>query len=470
MKLTKKRQLIAGSWVGLSWIAMICAVAGMAQGVSTATVQGTVYEANGQPGSGTLSLSWPAFTTSNGLAVAAVWEFNITDGTSCGIKQFSNNSLVGESSTGGAVRMILAPYDSTTNMDSLYCTDPNPSGSGGGNYVRARGFAAFASYGGTGTGSFANGAVHVQHMFDESSFSYIMAGGTPLAPYGWQIDDTCCGDSFDHVQGLMRIGKEDLVIGAATRAGSATVNYTGTTAKSLSALVGKTVLSFDNQNPATGANAANQTIASETTVTAATATTLTLSRAAVNTTNGNILEIDPGSSGGSSRGGATMTTFADITANDPAPGMPNVLIGGGSTDCHDDRRDGGGAGLSDRVCRVERSVWAGVSLPAPVARIKAASPLRARAMGSTAIAAVALENGVRMQNAKDSFYATLRARLSAINPERRFLLRGPFGRGSQWKRRKRRSANCRTISLCCAGSGWGLMWICHQRWLPRSAR
>ncbi|HTB98162.1 MAG TPA: glycosyl hydrolase family 28-related protein [Terracidiphilus sp.] len=42
-----------------------------AQSVSTTTVQGVVYLANGQPGSGTLQISWPAFTTSNSLAVAA---------------------------------------------------------------------------------------------------------------------------------------------------------------------------------------------------------------------------------------------------------------------------------------------------------------------------------------------------------------------------------------------------------------
>jgi hypothetical protein len=261
------------------------------------------------------------------LPVAALWEFNITNGTSCGIKQFSNNSLVGESTTGGAIRMILAPYNSSTNMDSLYCTDPSPTGAGGGNYVRALGFAAFASYGGTATGTFANGAVHVQKMFDESSFSYIMAGGSAASPYGWQIDDTCCGDSFDHVQGLMRIGKEDIVTGASTTAGSTTVTYSGTTAKTPSALVGEAIYSFDNQNPATGANAANETIPSGATVTAATSTTLTLSSAAVNTTSGNIFEIDPGSS----RGGATTSTFSDITANDPPAGMPNVLIGGAST-------------------------------------------------------------------------------------------------------------------------------------------
>jgi hypothetical protein len=42
-----------------------------AQAVSTTTVQGTVYLANGQAGSGTLVVSWPAFTTANGQAVAA---------------------------------------------------------------------------------------------------------------------------------------------------------------------------------------------------------------------------------------------------------------------------------------------------------------------------------------------------------------------------------------------------------------
>jgi hypothetical protein len=42
-----------------------------AQGVSTTTVQGTVYLANGQPGAGTLVISWPGFTTAAGQAVVA---------------------------------------------------------------------------------------------------------------------------------------------------------------------------------------------------------------------------------------------------------------------------------------------------------------------------------------------------------------------------------------------------------------
>lgn len=67
MKLMRKMLRI---WMGLSWIAMVCALA-PAQGVSTTAVQGTVYLANGTPGSGTLSLRWPAFATGENQAIAA---------------------------------------------------------------------------------------------------------------------------------------------------------------------------------------------------------------------------------------------------------------------------------------------------------------------------------------------------------------------------------------------------------------
>jgi hypothetical protein len=52
-------------------LAMGLAAMAWAQAVSTTTVEGTVYLANGQPGSGTLVISWPAFTTAAGQAVAA---------------------------------------------------------------------------------------------------------------------------------------------------------------------------------------------------------------------------------------------------------------------------------------------------------------------------------------------------------------------------------------------------------------
>ncbi len=53
---------------------IVMALAGLAvlaQGISTTTVQGTVYLANGLAGTGTVSLSWPAFTTAAGQEVAA---------------------------------------------------------------------------------------------------------------------------------------------------------------------------------------------------------------------------------------------------------------------------------------------------------------------------------------------------------------------------------------------------------------
>ena len=50
---------------------------GQAQAVSTTTVQGTVFLANGQPGAGSVTISWPSFTTAAGQAVAADW-MNVT--------------------------------------------------------------------------------------------------------------------------------------------------------------------------------------------------------------------------------------------------------------------------------------------------------------------------------------------------------------------------------------------------------
>jgi hypothetical protein len=64
-----KLQLRGGLALCLLWTAL-GAVAG-AQTIGTTTVQGTVYLANGQAGSGTLVISWPAFITASGQSVAA---------------------------------------------------------------------------------------------------------------------------------------------------------------------------------------------------------------------------------------------------------------------------------------------------------------------------------------------------------------------------------------------------------------
>ena len=75
MKLTRDGLLRAGRWIGvglgLCLMALALECVANAQAVSTTTVQGTVYLANGQASAGTLDVSWPAFTTANGQAVAA---------------------------------------------------------------------------------------------------------------------------------------------------------------------------------------------------------------------------------------------------------------------------------------------------------------------------------------------------------------------------------------------------------------
>ncbi len=76
MKLTKNRWFRGAStrlgllWVALGLVWMIPAQATQAQ-IATTTVQGTVYLANGRAGSGTLIVSWPAFSTAAGQAVTA---------------------------------------------------------------------------------------------------------------------------------------------------------------------------------------------------------------------------------------------------------------------------------------------------------------------------------------------------------------------------------------------------------------
>jgi len=54
------------------WLSGLLLPVGMwAQSVPTTTVQGTVYLAGGAPGSGTVLVSWPAFTTAANQQVAA---------------------------------------------------------------------------------------------------------------------------------------------------------------------------------------------------------------------------------------------------------------------------------------------------------------------------------------------------------------------------------------------------------------
>ncbi|MGA3160799.1 MAG: hypothetical protein ABSC77_06240 [Terracidiphilus sp.] len=74
MKLTNHEWLRASGVLGLLLIELFLMGLGSvahSQTFSTTTVQGTVYLANGQPGTGTLVVSWPTFTTASGQLVAA---------------------------------------------------------------------------------------------------------------------------------------------------------------------------------------------------------------------------------------------------------------------------------------------------------------------------------------------------------------------------------------------------------------
>lgn len=56
-------------YLALSWVVM--ATAAIAQGPALTTVSDTVFRADGSAASGTLLISWPAFTTADGHTVAA---------------------------------------------------------------------------------------------------------------------------------------------------------------------------------------------------------------------------------------------------------------------------------------------------------------------------------------------------------------------------------------------------------------
>ncbi len=69
-----KTWLRAGRWAGFGLVWLLTMVGGWriaAQSVTTTSVQGIVYLANGAPGSGTLLVSWPAFTTAANQSIAA---------------------------------------------------------------------------------------------------------------------------------------------------------------------------------------------------------------------------------------------------------------------------------------------------------------------------------------------------------------------------------------------------------------
>src|ERR1039458_10163829 len=95
-------------------LAVALAATAMAQEVSTTTVQGTVYLANGQPGAGTLVISWPAFTTAAGQAVAAdstTANLGAAGGTACQHGAGAGAGDAGGASGAGGEQGVSGPGD-----------------------------------------------------------------------------------------------------------------------------------------------------------------------------------------------------------------------------------------------------------------------------------------------------------------------------------------------------------------------
>ena len=85
------------------FLLLLCAAASVlsAQTPPTTTVSDTVYRADGTPAAGTLLISWPAFTTASGQAVAA--------GT--------KSATLGAA---GALSVALVPTASATPANTVY--------------------------------------------------------------------------------------------------------------------------------------------------------------------------------------------------------------------------------------------------------------------------------------------------------------------------------------------------------------
>jgi hypothetical protein len=140
------------------------------------------------------------------LPVQAVWSTSITDGTSCGIKQFDKTTIVG-ATTSGTPGFVLQPLNSSTNVFALYCTPASPAG--GGQYVNSSGAGFINSVGATLT----KGAFVAQHLFDNSEFRDIFVSNT--SGKGVVVADACCGTSFYNLtaNGQYGAGAIPLVLG-----------------------------------------------------------------------------------------------------------------------------------------------------------------------------------------------------------------------------------------------------------------
>ena len=261
------------------------------------------------------------------LPVAGTWEWGLTDGVSCGIKQCSGASISSPATLGsGGAHLVLKPSSPSTNMDSLYCTDPHAPGDGWG-YYYASGFSAKNVDGNIGPRvMFVHGLIHIQKFYDQSTWRYIGAQNA----YGdaWHIDSGCCGASFDHINAS---ASQASGVPQATQGGIPLTIGTGTWIPSASIKSGSNVLTASQTNLTSayigmyinvlgGAG-----IPPGTTVTAVTPSTLTMSASASATATGLSLLLNASNGSGP---GVAGVSFRDMSVNAPEIGLPHLLLMG----------------------------------------------------------------------------------------------------------------------------------------------
>jgi hypothetical protein len=146
------------------------------------------------------------------LPVSATWTTAITDGTSCGIKQFNKTVILGNT-TAGTSGFVLSPANSNTHVSALFCTDPSPSGAG--SYVVTQGLGVINHVGAT----MGEAAFVAQHLFDNSTVRDVYVSNTNGK--GVLVADVCCSTSFYNVtsDGNNGTGAIPLVVGDSTVGG-----------------------------------------------------------------------------------------------------------------------------------------------------------------------------------------------------------------------------------------------------------
>jgi hypothetical protein len=117
--------------------------------------------------------------------------FNITDGVSCGVKQFGGASIIGFGTLPNNFHFGSA---TGANMKTMYCNEDSPAG--GGSYIRAEGFTVDCR----NSATMASGECALfQHLYDNSLVTNLavlsyQANTDGLVSYG-----NCCGTNFTNI-------------------------------------------------------------------------------------------------------------------------------------------------------------------------------------------------------------------------------------------------------------------------------